>query len=276
MSIIGRNVVRAALIVSILGGYALAQDSVPEKHVKDIKAEQTQESLLASALCQRVKTDGQAYTHLRPVDPATLQPNLAALMKKSDEVVLASIFLAHTDTVSSSGEDAIQFFDVRVLRTWKGAHRVDDLLTFAVPSGSVTCEPDPGHNGQFLGASTMTGGVDWKGIGSLGPYVLFLRQSQGDEGRLIPGLRLTGGDGAQGLFALQSDPGGAADRDCSGIAPANTAKCNADLDSNQTPVSVTYRRDPLLKKYDGMPIANFLREVQFVADSLGYSADSAN
>jgi hypothetical protein len=52
-------------------------------------------------------------------------------------------------------------------------------------------------------------------------------------------------------------------------------KCNAFLENGQFSVSVPYRLDPLFKKYNGMPLSNFLKEVQATADSLGYAASSA-
>lgn len=268
MKSVMRNLARAMLVVAVAVGCGLAQDGAAEKHVQNIKAEFRQDAVAASALCGHVKETAQAYTHLRQVDPATLERSLTALMKKSDEVVVASAFLDHTDTISASGEDAIQYFDVRVLYSWKGNHKAGDLLTFAVPSGTVTCEPDPNQRGLFLGAATMTGGVDWKGIGSRGPYVLFLRQSRGDEAGLISGLRLTGGGGAQGMFAFPTESGEKPDASCAGAIADGAGKCVAFLESSQSPVSIAYRSDPLVKKYDGMPFSAFMKEVERVVTKL--------
>jgi hypothetical protein len=134
-----------------------------------------------------------------------------------------------------------------------------------MPWGAVNCGL-PVHNGQVnSGAVTMTGGFDWETIRYAGPYVLFLRHSRGDETQLMPGLRLTGGDGMQGLFVVHS----AYDKNCTGVMPDSVANCNAILDTSQETVAVRYRRDPLKKKYGGMPVPIFLKEVQSVADSLG-------
>jgi hypothetical protein len=196
------------------------------------------------------------------VNPATLATDLYALMQQSDEVVMASAPVGLTDAISPSGEDVGEYFDVKVLRGWKGTHKVGDLLTFGVPQGPVLCEAPRVRSGEVLGASTLR--MDWLGLGSLGPYVLFLRQSRSDEKELIPGLRLTAGNGLQGFFSVLDDKDGT---ECTG-GPSRFEKCLADLDTLQEPISV--RLDPLRKKYDGMSASQFSKEVQAVADSLGY------
>ena len=42
-------------------------------------------------------------------------------------------------------------------------------------------------------------------------------------------------------------------------------QCDTYLKTSQRPVMIPYPRDPLKKKYGGMPVADFLREVQSVA-----------
>lgn len=278
MKTITRGLVQTVLVVGIAVGCGLAQKKAPEKHVKDIQAEQTQDVILASALCQRVRVDGNAYTDIRKVDPATLEANLSALMQKSDEVVLAGHSIGDTNAISPSGKDVVEYFDVKILRTWRGAHKAGDILTFAVPRASVYCGTETDTDRSSLVATTFTGGIDWKGIGHTGPWVLFLRHSRGVEAQLTEGLRLTGGDGLQGVFPIltEKDPE-VYSADCTGILPGGMAKCDAVLEASHVPVSVPYRLDPLKEKYDGMPVASFLKEVQAVADSLGYTgpAESA-
>ncbi len=63
------------LVVAVAVGCALAQDVVPEKHVKDISAEQSP-GVMASALCERVQAAGRSYEHLRDVNPETLEKDL--------------------------------------------------------------------------------------------------------------------------------------------------------------------------------------------------------
>jgi len=235
----------------------------PEKHVKDFRAAQTQAMISASPLCQQVR-ETHSYVHRRDVDSTTLAPNLFTLMQQSDEIILASTFGDQTSALAPSGQDVVAYFDVKVLRTWKGTHKVGDLVTFAMPWGAVNCGL-PVKNGQANSAAvTMTGGLDWETVRYAGPYVLFLRQSRGEETELTPALRLTGGDGMQGLFVVHS----AYDQDCTCVMPGSLTKCNASLDSSKEVVSVRYRLDPLKEKYEGMPVPQFLQEVQATAAAL--------
>jgi hypothetical protein len=274
MKTIVRDLARVILVVAVTIESGLAQEAAPEKHAKDIRAEQTQDVISASALCQRVRADGHSYIHRREVNPATLQSNLSTLMQKSDEVVLVSNFRDQPRALSPSGEEVVEYFDAKVLSTWKGSHKVGDLLTFAMPFGAVHCELGPIQAGPSDStAFTMTGGFDWETIRYSGPYVLFLRQSQGDETELLPGLRLTGGEGMQGLFVLHSSD--KYNEDCNGDAN-RVERCKSTVYASQEPVSIRYRRDPLKKKYEGMPASAFLKEVQRVADSQGYAGQTGS
>jgi hypothetical protein len=105
----------------------------------------------------------------------------------------------------------------------------------------------------------------------VGPYVLFLRQSSGAEVQLIPDLRPAGGDGVQGLFEISLPIHSNEFNDCFGFPPGAVERCNAFLEWSQTPISVQYSRDPLFKKYNGVPVSTFLEEVQSVARSLAYA-----
>jgi hypothetical protein len=265
-----RNFVEAILTVGIaLAAAASQQATAPltatERHVQGIKAEQTDQTIFASPLCDLVKANGGHYERRHEVSAATLAPTLFDLMSLSDEVVVASDPLGLASAISPSGEDVGTYFDVKVLRSFKGHSRVGDVLTFGVPRGSVNCEPPPVHSGPFVGAQTLNS--DWLGPGSLGPYILFLRHSRADETDLLPGLRLTGGDGFQGFFSVL-------DRnkrsDCS-RGENRLASCLAGLETIQEPISVRYRRDPLKEKYDGKPASEFLKEVQSIAESSGNS-----
>ncbi|MFZ3265257.1 MAG: hypothetical protein WA172_14730 [Terriglobales bacterium] len=256
-----------SLIVVALG-CGLVQASASEKHVKDVKAAQTPDMIAASALCRQLLQAGHHHdADTEPtVDPATLEADLSSLMLKSDEVLLVGRYGNPVDTYASvlspSGDQAISYLDVRVLRTWKGLHKVSDLLTFAMPFGGVSCEAK--RTGPVVGVSTRTGGwKDFEGINSDGPYVLFLRRSRGDETQIMPELRLTGGSGLQGLFVLTSP----LRVDCTAIPRKYTKRCYDQLIASLAPVKIQYRRDPLKKKYGGMPASVFLREVQSLADS---------
>ena len=268
-----RYSLRMVLFVAATIGAGLAQGASPEKHVKAIQAEQPQDVIAASALCQRVRASGHNFIDRREIDPATLYSDLSALMQKSEEVVLVSDG-NHARALSPSGEHVIEYFDAKVLRTWKGSHKVGDLLTFAMPFGAVQCELGPLQSGSsFSTAFTMTGGFDWETIRYSGPYVLFLRHSQGNETKVVPGLRLTGGDGMQGLFVLHSlDKYNEA---CNGNIYVPMERCKAEVDVSQEPVAIRYRKDPLKKKYEGMPASTFLKEVQSLANSLGYTTQDS-
>jgi hypothetical protein len=255
-----------SLIVVALG-CGLMQASASEKHVEDVKAEQTPDMIAASALCRHLLEPGHHHdADTAPnVDPAMLEADLSSLMLKSDEVVLGGRYGNPVDTYASvlspSGDQAISYLDVRVLRTWKGSHKVGDLLTFAMPFGGVSCEAN--RTGPVVGVATRTGGwTDFEGIGSEGPYVLFLRHSRGDETQIMPELRLTGGSGLQGLFVLTSP----LRVDCTAISSKYRKRCNDQLIASLAPVKIQYRRDPLKKKYNGMPASVFLREIQSLAD----------
>ena len=104
--------------------------------------------------------------------------------------------------------------------------------------------------------------------------VLFLRQSKDqEEAQLIEGLRPAGGQGTQGIFPFQipspkADLSDACDClfDSSGIAKHEIMQpCATYLETNQSPILVSYTTDPLHNKYNGMPASDFLREVQSAA-----------
>jgi hypothetical protein len=135
-----------------------------------------------------------------------------------------------------------------------------------VPWGGVYCGSEPPKAGiSSLGFFTLTGGQDWLGIASGGPWILFLRYSQGNEEASISGLRLAGGNGLQGFFEVDRPKPG---DDCYAVHPGSGQRCTAALDSSQEPISVRYRIDPLKKKYDKMPVSIFLKKVQSAADGM--------
>jgi hypothetical protein len=267
---------RAYLIVALAAavGCGLAQETSKDKHVRDIKAEQPESAILASPLCQHVQASEEAFVlHAHEVDSGTLEPDLASLMKESDEVILASYELDTATVLAPSGEDVVHYSDVKVMRTWKGDLKVGDVLTFAIPIGEIRCLPLPQgfHQASF---ETQVKNLAWKGQYP-GPYILFLRQTHGGtEEQQATGLRLTAGGGLQGLFDLYPPSSQYRDADkCAGVGD-RVAKCNAWLNESKNPVHIPYRGDPLVKKYEGMPISTFLKEVQTTAESLGYVSQS--
>jgi hypothetical protein len=66
------------------------------------------------------------------------------------------------------------------------------------------------------------------------------------------------------------------DDTCEAILREDIKKCSAFLETSQIPLNAQYyAHDPLIKKYDGVPASEFLREVQSVADSLGYATQAS-
>jgi hypothetical protein len=291
-----------AILPSILAFLALAlgssmsQEVAREKHVEDIRAEQTPERIARSNFCKRAIDAhlSHPYLHLRQVNPETLERDVTSLYQKSDEVVLVDFLLRSAFGISPSDEDVVTYKDVRVLRSWKGAHNVGDLLTFGASNGEARCNSD-------VYASTITGRDDGWFLPTMGngwhwPAVLFLRR---DTSGLIDGLMLTGGEGTQGLFQVDSDLVNCFDDGCVQRSSIEVcirasfdhlacekrmsypqcrdpkvdqdliAQCTRRLDNGKEPMHLIYGRDPLLKKYQRMPVSRFLKEVQAVADSPG-------
>lgn len=260
-----------------------------EKHVEQIRAEEWPASI-SSALCERVRTSGHPYQHLREVDPDTLEKDLSTLMDKSDEVLLTGGFIDSVDVLSPSGNDVVRYFDARVLRTFKGSRKQGELVTYALPEGSISCDLTSQHALAVMVTAQPDLGMNPErhkpGLSyhqPTGPYLLFLRQSKGDEASLMRGLILSAGDGMQGMFfvyesanvwtpsgtvhdcfcAIINDPRTAA---CGNDInnPENIARCNARISTDKAPVEFMYRRDPLVKKYDGIPFSQLLREVEAI------------
>jgi hypothetical protein len=157
------------------------------------------------------------------------------------------------------------------MRIWKGSYKVGDELTFGIPAGTVQCGESPTSPAIF---STMVLDGDWKGT-FFGPYVLFLRQSQGNDTRLVQGLLPAAGDGLQGMFPIQIPVKSEADRECNGVLDGSVQWCDAYLETSQDPVAVPYALDPLAKKYNGVAISDFLRDVRSAASQQGLSERSS-
>jgi hypothetical protein len=196
-----------------------------------------------------------------------MEGDLSALIENSDEVILASVFRDNDPAVSPSGKQAMSYYDVTVLPTWKYPHKVGDLLSFALPGGAVRCGMVPPEYGPDDSAAVPPNFDSGDAAG--GPYVLLLHESRGDETQLTP-LRRAGGDGTQGRFALPAayDYRDKYDRErhtnCSAVFSGGGANCIAALDQSQETVKIRYRLDPLKTKYEGMPVPDFLKEVQSV------------
>jgi hypothetical protein len=275
------GIVRVALFLATAIGYGLAQKTDSEKHVKDIRKEQPRTAIAASPLCQRTRENPQGPNmHEYKVDPSTMAPDLDSLIEKSDDVILTTALSDVYEAIAPSGDDVVQYMDVKVMRVWKGSHKPGDMVTFAIPFASVDCSPAAAGGGARFASETGPGyWVSLRGISE--SYILFLRHSQGNETQLTPGLRLTGGSGMQGMYPVQFPFGSQlmqesrCQNNISGNKyPENAKLCMGFLESSDLPIATDFRLDPLLKKYDRMPISEFLKEVQDAADSLGHPPQS--
>lgn len=148
---------------------------------------------LNSALHERVAAAGGHLAEVSDADPEDLAEDLPSLMTRSDEVLLV-----HTVTcfggVSSAGDSVHSYYDVQVLRSWKGPHKTGDMVRVSVPAGGFLFRDGLRAEKRVNGFSVLRDG---------GRYVLFLHSSQeGVQG--VPGFSLVGG-GVQGAFMLRDE-----------------------------------------------------------------------
>jgi hypothetical protein len=126
--------------------------------------------------------------------------------------------------------------------------------------------------------------------------VLFLRHAQGQEKELTPDLRMTGGDGMQGLFFVDyfvypkgydPDLGYPADqrasqhptmaeqlalhKPCFGVLRGSIETCLANLKVSKDRIRLQNDNDPLRSKYEGMESVKFFAEVDAIASAQGYA-----
>jgi hypothetical protein len=274
MKTIMKNLTGVALVTAAALETLWPQSTAHELRLTDLKAQQPQETIHASAPCQRAREAPDQHIIQRiPIDPATLVPDLNTLIEKSDEVVLAT-YRDHMPLLSPSGESATTYFEVRVIRSWKGSHRAGDILTFGLPGGYLRCELSV----VFPSFWVLLGGTDYDRHNDYeyhldGPhaYVLFLRMSEDKEKQLVQGLRSAAGEGVQGIFPIEIPfPSDAFDK-CFDRRNNNVQLCDSYLENSESPVMVPYVHDPLRKKYGGMSVPDFLHEVQSVAAAQGFA-----
>lgn len=289
------------LAVGIAAGFAFAQEGRPEKHVTEIKAESAAKypnGYADTKLCRWAKAEDPPYSRFRWVHPdlKSFSSSLADLMQKSDEVVLVGVDLRGVTALSPSEENAVSYDDSRVLRSWKGSHKVGDLITMGSLIGVIHCGLE---TREFSGTTPLyEGDAVYHGVNPVyapaGPFVLFLTHDKSLE---IESFRLAGGEGLQGRFDLgPSDstdlkspssscyrasfdqifchayphyPKGAP-AFCSDerIDQANIAQCLAFLSSNTELMTERgFENDPLRQLYAGKPIASFLKDMEKAAES---------
>jgi hypothetical protein len=292
--------VGAILAVGIATGFAAAQHEAAEKHVLEITAENKAkypEGMANSVLCQQARAQHPAYSSFRVHAPdlAKMEKDLGELMRESDEVVMVGTPLRSVTALSPSGEDAIRYADFRVLRSWKGSHKIGDVITFGYPQANVTC--GTGHN-EFSG--TRVDGYHYPGpaYSPDGPYVLFLRRPA--ENSQIEAFRLAAGNDLQGYFdlvpgqiiddrrspyvscflasydriACRSNSHGWSPEWCRDpkVDAHNIARCNAAVSVSREPIFANgIDQDPLRKRYSGKPIFSFLQAVDDATEEQAHS-----
>jgi hypothetical protein len=283
MNTIMRYLTGAVLAAAALGS-ALPQSATHELSLSDIKAQSPQETIFRSDPCRLARGDPANEPVFQRYDPnpKTFVPDLHTLMEISDEVVLVGV-IEDDSVLSPSGKSVATYDQIRVIHSWKGPHHAGDVLVFGVPYGDLLCTPTI----QSVVAPHFILG---ESLPATGPYlyVLFLRQAKGDETQLVQGLFPAAGEGTQGMFMiplpeLQEKRSGDY---CIGISmQANGKRCDTLMQTNQSPVGVLpdTRKppdpnppDPLVKKYNGMPALDFLREVQSVAGGQGDAQKSSS
>jgi len=295
-----RDFILSIFVMGFVVMSAFAQGQSVEKHVLEITAEfkaKYPQGLADSPLCQHGKQQHPPYSHLRVYepDPQTLASDLLALVRRSDEVVMVGTPLRAVTILSPSGENALTYTDARILRSWKGSHKVGDVLTFEMPEGFLFC--GSGHLERF---GTQVGPWPQAGYHTPshayspdGPYLIFLRQSNEQPG--ITTLRLAGGNGVQGSFDLVPDqiisdthspyescfrasydwgwchsyPHGWSPQWCKQprVDMQNIAHCNAAIGAGKEAIFANgVDQDPLRNEYDGNSVSSFLRSVDSAAE----------
>jgi hypothetical protein len=269
MTMIMGNLTGAVLIAAVAFGMGRPQSAAQELRLSDIRAQQPRETIYASAPCQRAKESPRhSIWQSYPIDPKTLVQDLNTLMDVSDDVILAGM-LDRAAVISPSGKSLATYEEVRVIRSWKGPHHAGDTLTFGMPLGSVICVPNEEITYDRPEFTAEPGDFGDLGVPTPGPYVyvLFLRQSKGNETQLVQGLRLASGEGVQGIFLIQVPGptyGSEPEMDCAGVQHWSWQRCDSYMEGSQSPVMVPYAHDPLAKKYNGKPASVFLQEMRSV------------
>lgn len=267
------NLTLALLMVAAALGISPSPSGAQEVRLNDLRAQQPPVTIYASTPCRRAAESPRGrITEHGTIHPGRLVPDLNSLMEKSDEVVLAGL-LDNQVLLSPSGESTATYYEVRVIRSWKGSHRAGDVLTFGKPGGLIHCKP-LGPDNSFYWAEPA--GSDWAVPSVPHVYVLFLRQSRDDEVKSVQGLRLAAGDGVQGMFLVQVPvPTNFDETYCALVPPGSVQHCDSFLLTSQSPVMDPYAGDPLAKKYVGMPASDFLREIQSVAATQGAAKETS-
>jgi hypothetical protein len=273
MKTIMQKLAAAAFVTAAALGIAQTDGDTKELRAKDIKEQMPEAALHTSAPCLQAKASPDLrVTRYTKIDPGTLVPNLSTLIQQSDEVVLAGTSIFPYRALSPSGERVIEYYDVKVMRSWKGSHQVGETLTFGVPYGGLYCgSTEANHLIEF---DTVPPIGTWANIYDGVPHFLFLRKPQGDETELVQTLIPAGGEGLQGVFSIWLSPTSEAARNCNGELPGALEWCDSYMETSLDQVRLPYNPDPLKKKYDGVTVSKFLRIVNDLAAHQGLEEKS--
>src|SRR5579863_374769 len=118
MKTIMKNLTGALLVAAAALGMGRPQGAAQGIRLSDIRAQQPQETIYASAPCQRARESQRHIADRRfVINPNTLVQNLNTLMEQSEQVVLAGE-LDSVTVISPSGEGTATYREVRVIRSW--------------------------------------------------------------------------------------------------------------------------------------------------------------
>jgi hypothetical protein len=255
----------AFAIVAITCALSLrGQQVTAELHVNDIRASQPDKFISASQPCQSATHAGikKLYLNSYIVEQESYLQTMSELYSISDEVILAE-FKSSVNAIAPDSRNVIKYIDSYVISSWKGTHAAGSIITITIPDGSVNCDNSVKVNTNTPFAMTSARGGEWQGEGS-GPYLLFLKQSSSQESQILPGYRLAGGDGLQGLFGLESRSKAVWSCHQFTLEPSTTLADNCVNDYKQSDliIRVPNNFDPLKKIYAGHPVLQLLKDVE--------------
>jgi hypothetical protein len=152
--------------------------------------QQEQERIQNSPLHQAAVGAGGILKLAKKPNPANLYPDLASLMKASDEVLIVHM-VSNAGTLAPSGSDAITVHQALIIQSIK-LGIPNQTIWISVPVGTVIFDHNTRATASYQGFMPPSDGDR---------HVVFVRHPRGQEQTVLPGLRLTG-DGVQGAFLL--------------------------------------------------------------------------
>ena len=161
----------------------------------------------------------------------------------------------------------MSYYDVTVLPTWKGPHKVGDLPTFACPGELSAAAWFPRSTARMIlqrFRRTSTGETPLESrtcCSCMSRGAMRPRSRRGSDARETTVRRGCLHFPLRTTIAINTTESALQTAQPCFLAAGN---CIAALDQSQETVKVRYRLDPLKTKYEGMPVPDFLKEVQSV------------